>query len=42
MEKINKRSSAFELLRLVAMFMVVWGHCVMATAKDQESLVRSK
>lgn len=35
-EKINKRSNAFELLRLVAMFMVVWGHCVMATAKDQE------
>lgn len=35
-EKMNNRSSAFELLRIVAMFMVVLGHCMMATAKDQE------
>ncbi len=30
------RNSAFELLRIVAMFMIVWGHCMMATAKDKE------
>ncbi len=30
----KERNSAFELLRIVAMFMVVLGHCVLATAKN--------
>lgn len=36
MSEDNKRSSSFELLRIIAMFMVVLGHCMMATAKDQQ------
>lgn len=35
-EKAKRRNSAFELMRLVAMFMIVWGHCMIATAKDTE------
>lgn len=32
----EKRSSSFELLRLVAMFMVVLGHCALASAQNVE------
>lgn len=32
----KRRSSSFELLRIIAMFMVVLGHCMMTTAKDQQ------
>lgn len=32
--KESKRNSAFELMRIVAMLMVVWGHCVLATAQN--------
>ncbi len=32
----KERNSAFELLRIIAMFMVVLGHCMLATAKDVE------
>ena len=35
-ERVDSRNSAFELLRIVAMFMIVWGHCMLATAKNQE------
>lgn len=34
-ENANSRNSSFELMRIVAMFMIVIGHCVMATAQDQ-------
>ena len=36
LERVDNRNSAFELLRIVAMFMIVWGHCMLATAKNQE------
>lgn len=32
----GKRSSAFELMRIIAMFMVVLGHCMLATAQNVE------
>lgn len=32
----DKRSSSFELLRLVAMFMVVLGHCMLTSAQNVE------
>ena len=35
-DKANGRNSAFELMRITAMFMIVIGHCVMVTAQDQE------
>ena len=36
MKTETNRNSAFELLRIVAMFMIVWGHCMLATAQNQE------
>lgn len=36
MKNEMNRNSAFELLRIVAMFMIVWGHCMLATAQNQE------
>lgn len=39
LKKGNTRSSSFEIMRIVAMFMVVAGHCLMATAlHDTEPL----
>ena len=34
--KTDKRNSAFEIMRLLAMFMVIIGHCVLVTAQDTE------
>ena len=39
MEKPVQRSSSFELLRIVSMFMVVLGHCILSTAEDQEPIL---
>ena len=36
MRKEDNRNSAFELLRIIAMFMIVWGHCMLATAQNRE------
>lgn len=33
---MRERNSAFEIMRLLAMFMIILGHCAMATAKDQQ------
>lgn len=33
---MKKRSSAFELMRIIAMFMIVLGHCMLATAQNVE------
>lgn len=35
MEKTTMRNTTFEMLRLLAMFMVVLGHCFMASATDE-------
>lgn len=32
---MKERDSTFEGMRLIAMLMIIWGHCMMATAKDQ-------
>ena len=34
--KTDQRNSAFEMMRLLAMFMVILGHCVLVTAQDTE------
>lgn len=36
LKRVDNRNSAFELLRIVAMFMIVWGHCMLTTAQNQE------
>lgn len=36
LKRVDNRNSAFELLRLVAMFMIVWGHCMLTTAQNRE------
>lgn len=33
---MKERNSAFEIMRLIAMLMIILGHCMMATAKDQQ------
>ena len=33
---MKERNSAFEIMRLLAMQMIIWGHCMMATAKNQQ------
>ena len=34
--KTDQRNSAFEIMRLIAMFMVILGHCVLVSAQDTE------
>ena len=36
MQNKTQRNSAFEIMRLLAMFMVILGHCMLATAKNTE------
>lgn len=36
LERVDNRNSAFELLRIIAMFMIVWGHCMLTTAQNRE------
>ena len=33
---MKERNSAFEIMRLLAMQMIIWGHCMMAKAKKQK------
>jgi len=33
---MEQRNSAFEIMRILAMFMIILGHCMLATAENTE------